>query len=78
MGRRGGKRRRGPVVRETKLLDQVWAGKLQFTGASMARLLGMTTSSVKHMMTLQEVTEMAGGTSNLHYQESASFQFRGG
>ena len=44
-----GRSRRGPVVR-----------RLRYTGASVARFLGMTTSSVNRMARLEEMTELDG------------------
>ena len=50
--------RRGPVVRAgEKILCQVAVRKLGYTGASVARFLGMTTSSVNRMASLEEMTE---------------------
>jgi hypothetical protein len=49
--------RRGPVVRGRKVFRQVAVRKLGYTGASVARFLGMTTSSVNRMARLEEMTE---------------------
>ena len=49
---------RGQVVRERKVFCQVAVRKLGYTGASAARFLGMTTSSVNRMARLKEMTEL--------------------
>ena len=53
-----GRSRREPVVRGRKILCQVALRKLGYTGASAARFLGMTTSSVNRMARLEEMTEL--------------------
>ena len=50
--------RRGPVVRGRKVFCQAAVRKLGYTGASVARCLGMTTSSVNRMARLEEMTEL--------------------
>ena len=50
--------RRGPVVKGRKILCQVGMRKLGYTGASVARFLGMTTSSVNRMARQEEMTEL--------------------
>ena len=54
-----GRSRREPVVRGRKIFCQVAVRKLGYTGASVARFLGMTTSSVNRMAGLEEMTELA-------------------
>jgi chromosomal replication initiation ATPase DnaA len=54
-----GRSRREPVVRGRKVFCQVAVRKLGYTGASVARFLGMTTSSVNRMARLEEMTELA-------------------
>ena len=49
--------RRGPVVRGG-IFCQVAVRRLGYTGASAARFLGMTTSSVNRMARLKEMTEL--------------------
>jgi hypothetical protein len=49
---------RGPVVKGRKILCQMGARKLGYTGASVARFLGMTTSSVNRMARLEEMAEL--------------------
>jgi hypothetical protein len=46
------------VVRGRKVFCQVAVRKLGYTGASVARFLGMTTSSVNRMARLKEITEL--------------------
>jgi len=53
-----GRSRREPVVRGRKVFCQVAVRKLGYTGASVARFLGMTTSSVNRMARLEEITEL--------------------
>ena len=53
-----GRSRREPVVRRRKVFCQVAVRKLGYTGASAARFLGMTTSSVNRMARMEEMTEM--------------------
>ena len=53
-----GRSRREAVVRGRKILSQVAIRKLGYTGASVARFLGMTTSSVNRMARLEEMTEL--------------------
>jgi len=53
-----GRSRREPVVRGRKVFCQVAVRKLGYTGASVARSLGMTTSSVNRMARLEEITEL--------------------
>jgi putative transposase len=53
-----GRSRREPVVRGRKVFCQVAVRKLGYTGASVARFLGMTTSSVNRMARLEEMTEL--------------------
>jgi len=53
-----GRSRRQRVVRGRKLFCQVAVGKLRYTGASVARLLGMTISSVNRMARLEEMKEV--------------------
>jgi REP element-mobilizing transposase RayT len=55
-----GRSRREPVVRGRKVFCQVAVRKLGYTGASVARFLGMTTSSVNRMARLEEMTELDG------------------
>jgi len=51
-----GRSRREPVVRGRKFFCQVAVRKLGYTGATVARFLGMTTSSVNRMARLEEMT----------------------
>src|SRR4030065_601988 len=60
-GGAGGGGGRGVVVRGRKLFCQVALRKLGYTGASVARFLGMTTSSVNRMGRLGEVVGGGGG-----------------
>ena len=53
-----GRNRREPVVRGRKIFCQVAVLKLGYTGASVARFLGMTTSSVNRTARLEEMTEL--------------------
>ena len=53
-----GRSRREAVVRGRKVFCQVAVRKLGYTGASVARFLGMTTSSVNRMARLEEMTEL--------------------
>ena len=53
-----GRSRRKPVVKGRKVFCQVAVRKLGYTGASVARFLGMTTSSVNRMARLEEMTEL--------------------
>jgi chromosomal replication initiation ATPase DnaA len=53
-----GRSRREAVVRGRKVFCQVAVKKLGHTGASVARFLGMTTSSVNRMARLEEMTEL--------------------
>jgi len=53
-----GRSRRESVVRGRKIFCQVAIRKLGYTGASVARYLGMTTSSVNRMARLEEMTEL--------------------
>ena len=53
-----GRSRRESVVRGRKVFCQVAVRKLGYTGASVARFLGMTTSSVNRMARLEEMTEL--------------------
>jgi putative transposase len=53
-----GRSRREAVVRGRKILCQVAVRKLGYTGASVARFLGMTTSSVNRMARLEEMPEL--------------------
>ena len=53
-----GRSRRKPVVRGGKIICQVALRKLGYTGASVARFLGMTTSSVNRMGRLEEMMEV--------------------
>jgi len=53
-----GRSRREPAVRGRKIFCQVAVRKLGYTGASVARFLGMTTSSVNRMARLEEMTEL--------------------
>jgi hypothetical protein len=53
-----GRGRREAVVRGRKLFCQVAVRKLGYAGASVARFLGMTTSSVNRMARLEEMTEL--------------------
>ncbi len=53
-----GRSRRESVVRGRKIICQVALRKLGYTGASVARYLGMTTSSVNRMARLEEVAEL--------------------
>ena len=46
------------MVRGRKVFCQVAVRKLEYTGASVARFLGMTTSSVNRMAILEEMTEL--------------------
>ena len=55
-----GRSRREAVVRGRKVFCQVAVRKLGYTGASVARFLGMTTSSVNRMARLEEMTEVDG------------------
>jgi chromosomal replication initiation ATPase DnaA len=55
-----GRSRREPVVRGRKIFCQVAVRKLGYTGASVARFLGMTTSSVNRMARLEEMGELGG------------------
>jgi chromosomal replication initiation ATPase DnaA len=50
-----GRSRRESVVRGRKIICQVAVRKLGYTGASVARYLGMTTSSVNRMARQEEV-----------------------
>jgi REP element-mobilizing transposase RayT len=50
-----GRSRQEPVVRGRKVFCQVAVRKLGYTGASVARFLGMTTSSVNRMARLEEM-----------------------
>jgi hypothetical protein len=53
-----GRGRREAVVRGRKVFCQVAVRKLGYAGASVARFLGMTTSSVNRMARLEEMTEL--------------------
>ena len=53
-----GRSRRELVVRGRKVFCQVAFRKLGYTGASVARFLGMTTSSVNRMGRLEEMMEV--------------------
>ena len=53
-----GRSRQESVVRGRKVFCQVAVRKLGYTGASVARFLGMTTSSVNRMARLEEMTEL--------------------
>jgi len=53
-----GRSRREAVVKGRTILSQVAIRKLGYTGASVARFLGMTTSSVNRMARLEEMTEL--------------------
>jgi hypothetical protein len=53
-----GRSRREVVVRGRKVFCQVAVRKLGYTGASVARFLGMTTSSVNRMARMEEITEL--------------------
>ena len=53
-----GRSRREAVVRGRKILCQVAVRKLGYTGASVARFLGMTTSSVNRMARLEQMSEL--------------------
>jgi putative transposase len=53
-----GRSRREPVVRGRKIFCQVAVRKLGYTGASVARFLGMTTPSVNRMARLEEMTDL--------------------
>ena len=53
-----GRSRQEPVVRGRRTFCQVAVRKLGYTGASVARFLGMTTSSVNRMVRMEETTEL--------------------
>ncbi len=53
-----GRSRRGAVVNGRKFFCQVAVRKLGYTGASVARFLGMTTSSINRMARLEEMPEL--------------------
>ena len=53
-----GRSRRGAVVSGRKLFCQIAVRKLGYTGASVARFLGMTTSSINRMARLEELPEL--------------------
>ena len=53
-----GRSRRVPVVKGRKVFFQVVVRKLEYTGASVAGFLRMTTSSVNRMARLEEITEL--------------------
>ena len=53
-----GRSRREAVVKGRKVLCQVAVRKFGYTGASVARFLGMTTSSVNRMARLEEMPEV--------------------
>jgi chromosomal replication initiation ATPase DnaA len=55
-----GRSRRERVVRGRKIFCQVAVRKLGYTGASVARFLGMTTSSVNRMARQEEMTGLSG------------------
>jgi hypothetical protein len=55
-----GRSRREPVVRGRKVFCQVAVRELGYTGASVARFLGMTTSSVNRMARPEEMGELGG------------------
>ena len=52
---------RGTVVRGRKVFCRVAVRKLGYTGALVARFLGMTTPSVNLMARLEEMTELDTG-----------------
>jgi hypothetical protein len=53
-----GRSRWVPVVRGRKVFCQAVVRKLEYTGASVAGFLGMTTSSVNRMARLNEIKEL--------------------
>jgi chromosomal replication initiation ATPase DnaA len=53
-----GRSRQESVVRGRKVFCQVAVRKLGYTGASVARFLGMTTSSVNRMARPEEMTKL--------------------
>ena len=55
-----GRSRRGAVVQGRKVFCQVAVRKLGYSGASVARFLGVTTSAVNRMARQEDVTDLSG------------------